>query len=47
MKDINDVVITQPTLEGPDATVVSSVVDLTTTDGLSIANPAFPDAPPS
>ena len=47
MKDIDGVVITQPTFEGPDGIVVSSTMDLSTFDRLSTVNPAVPNARPS
>ena len=47
VKETNDVVITQPALDGPDVVVVSSAKNPTTIKGLPAMNPATPDAPPS
>ena len=45
VKDINSLVVAQPTSKGPDATVVLSTVDLTTVDSPSTVNLTVPDAP--
>lgn len=45
VKDTDRMVVAQLTPEGPDAAVVSLVVDPMTVDGPSTVNPTVPDAP--
>lgn len=45
VRDIDDVVIAQPVLKGPDAGMLLFVVDLMTANGLSALNPITLDAP--
>nr|POE62467.1 hypothetical protein CFP56_26398 [Quercus suber] len=47
VKDIDSVVIAQPTSDGPDAVVVSSAENPTTVEGLPTVNPTAPNALPS
>ena len=47
VKDTDGVVIAQPTLDNPNAVVVSSTKNPTTAEGLPVVNPAALDASPS